>query len=138
SHPCAVCGGHAGQRRHRGQRCHGYLTQDGVVAFCARVHSDKQAGDLFRHFTFGPCSCGVTHSPWEDAPLGLRECRQRMNGSGKPNGSGPKPWTVRDTDAEMVHRYEDPETGTLLFELVRFVPEARERLGAKTMPRHEI
>src|SRR5690606_23207506 len=84
----------------------------------------------------GPCDCGAQHNAWSDAPPHLRERRERLSGA-KANGAAAKPWNIPDAEVEMLHRYEHPESGELLFEVVRFAPEARERLGAKTMPRHQ-
>jgi hypothetical protein len=65
--PCPICEGHAGLRPHRGERCAGYLSDDGNYAFCQREHL---AGDLppqdttpvtYRHYLAGPCHCGDDH-----------------------------------------------------------------------------
>jgi hypothetical protein len=144
---CPICGHHAGERRGTGTRCSGYETEDRAVAFCQRVASGKQTADgLHRHWMYGPCDCGTTHAPWDDASPELRAKREKAkakaNGSARPNGAcTPKPpaaWTVPDEHVETFHPYEDPASGALLFELARFLREHRERYGAKAKPRHRI
>lgn len=135
-------------RRGAGVRCHGYVSDDGAAAYCARIESGKQAGDVWRHWLYGACDCGATHGRREDAPPEIRERREQR----KPNGAAgrsrpagerppkpPAPWTVPAEHVEMIHRYEDPECGALLFEVARIRREYRDRHdGARTLPRYEI
>ena len=67
SHPCPVCGGHAGLVRGRGIRCAGFTLD--AVSYCTR---DELAGGLpldgslsppgYKHWLRGDCRCGVAHA----------------------------------------------------------------------------
>lgn len=48
------------------------------------------------------------------------------------------PWNVPQEHVEAFHPYDNPETGELLFEVVRFIESDRPRYGAKAKPRHRI
>jgi hypothetical protein len=68
SNPCPICGGYDTQERGKGKRCHGFLSDDGDYAHCAR---DQYAGGLplepksntYAHWLVGNCRCGVSHNP---------------------------------------------------------------------------
>jgi hypothetical protein len=66
SRPCPVCGGHDRLPRGNGERCYGFLAEDGMWAHCTR---DEHAGGLeqnpesgtYAHKLMGDCHCGVRH-----------------------------------------------------------------------------
>jgi putative DNA primase/helicase len=66
SRPCPVCGGHYQLPRGNGERCYGFLAEDGVWAHCTR---DEHAGGLeqnpesgtYAHRLKEGCRCGVRH-----------------------------------------------------------------------------
>ena len=66
SRPCPICGGHDHTARHQQIRCFGFLTEDGVWAFCTR---EEHAGGLqfidqvngYRHTLVEDCACGAVH-----------------------------------------------------------------------------
>lgn len=72
--PCPVCEGSESDRRGRGERCHGFTSDDGKYAYCSREEYagdlDQPAGPLhtYRHYLQGPCRCGVDHSSGAPAP----------------------------------------------------------------------
>lgn len=48
--PCPICGGWESAPRGQGVRCHGYLTDSGITALCARVESDRgESAGLWIH-----------------------------------------------------------------------------------------
>lgn len=63
---CPVCGGHDGQPRGKGIRCHGFASSDGRWAHCSR---EERAGALpveegsrtYAHVLSGQCRCGIEH-----------------------------------------------------------------------------
>lgn len=65
---CPICEGGDHDKRGRGERCAGYLSDDGRYAFCTR---EQYAGNLqldertspasYRHRLDGTCNCGVEH-----------------------------------------------------------------------------
>jgi hypothetical protein len=72
--PCPVCAGCESDKRGRGERCTGFLSDDGHYAHCTR---EEYAGDIrptnarpptYAHRLDGPCRCGETHGA---APLHL-------------------------------------------------------------------
>lgn len=96
--PCPICGGTDGDPRGKGRRCHGFLSDDGTYAHCARdehAHGlPAEKGGTYAHKIGGPCRCGVTHS---DEP--------------------------RDWDGiDAAYDYRD-EHGALLFQVVRKYPK---------------
>jgi putative DNA primase/helicase len=66
--PCPVCGGHDQLPRGNGERCYGFLSEDGLWAHCTR---DEHAGGLgqnpesgtYAHKLMGDCRCGFRHDP---------------------------------------------------------------------------
>ena len=94
-HPCPVCGGHPGLPQGEGSRCYGFISEDGLYAYCTR---EEHAGDLNRngnsntyaHYLKGDCQCGEVHGvgPAQARPL--------------PGGSHGAP---------SVHSYRHPELG---------------------------
>src|SRR2546425_2635262 len=67
SSPCPICAGYANLIRDRGERCHGFLSDDRKYAHCSR---QEHAGSLvidsgsgtYAHFLFGQCRCGARHN----------------------------------------------------------------------------
>jgi hypothetical protein len=66
AHPCPICGGYDRLPRGTGERCYGFLSDDGRFAHCTR---EEFAGELtrnptsrtFAHRLDGPCECGHVH-----------------------------------------------------------------------------
>src|SRR5215204_1980269 len=66
SNPCPVCGGYDQAERGSGERCHGWLSEDGRYVHCSR---EEHAGSLeantssgtYTHYLGGQCKCGKTH-----------------------------------------------------------------------------
>ncbi len=70
-HPCPVCGGHPRLPRGVGERCFGFLSEDGAYAHCTREDlagglAPDPDGASFSHYLKGPCRCGKMHG---DPPL---------------------------------------------------------------------
>lgn len=68
THPCPICSGWKEKPRHIGERCAGYLSEGGDVAFCTR---EEHAGTLELQTHLNPpayahalngCTCGVAHA----------------------------------------------------------------------------
>ena len=100
--PCPICAGFDDAPRSKGVRCFGFLSDDGEIAHCTR---EDHAGALERHpesETYahklaGDCRCGVQHGP---AGLGENSTNR----------------------IAATYDYTD-ETGSLLFQVVRFSPK---------------
>ena len=66
-HPCPICGGHQATPPGRGERCWGYASDDGAVAFCTRSEFSGplqplvNAGGAYAHRLAGDCTCGRVH-----------------------------------------------------------------------------
>lgn len=81
-HPCPICGGHQAISRGHGERCWGYVSDDGAIAFCTRSELSGElqpllnAGGAYAHRMEGDCRCGRVHG---SAPLAVtpRVARQR-------------------------------------------------------------
>ena len=66
SNPCPVCGGYDQAERGSGERCHGWISEDGRYVHCSR---EEHAGSLeantssgtYTHYLGGQCKCGKTH-----------------------------------------------------------------------------
>jgi hypothetical protein len=90
---CPICGGQEGNRRGQGERCFGFLSEDGQWAHCTRpehaglspLNASTQA---YQHRLKGPCPCGKEHSAAD----------------------------------EIIYQYRGP-SGALLFEVVRYPPK---------------
>jgi putative DNA primase/helicase len=105
--PCPICGGHDRMPRGNGERCYGFLSEDGRWAHCTRV---EYAGGLeynsnsstYPHKVTGDCRCGVQHGH-EQREIG-RNASCRIG-------------TIVRT-----HPYRDARR-KLLYEVVRFDPK---------------
>jgi len=102
--PCPVCGGYDEAPRGHGQRCYGFLADDGRYAHCTR---EEYAAGLplepesptYAHRLVGDCRCGVRPDPRAPQPSGQAERR-------------------------IVARYPyRDEQGRLLYEVVRYEPK---------------
>lgn len=68
AHPCPICRGADGDKRGQGQRCIGFISDDGQWAHCSR---EEKAGSIkfndksqcYPHKLHGPCNCGAEHGP---------------------------------------------------------------------------
>ena len=82
---CPICGGHAGIKQGIGERCAGYLSDDGEYVYCTRP---ELAGELelnestqppaFCHKLYGPCNCGKEHNPARESSNGHRPQQARQ------------------------------------------------------------
>jgi Virulence-associated protein E len=107
SSPCPICNGYDEAPRGTGQRCYGYLSDDGRFAHCVR---DEHAGRLtkhpdsntYAHTLVGNCACGVRHDPTTEA--------------------SPRPQRQGNRRQIAVYHYVDAQ-GTLLYDVVRFWPK---------------
>ena len=104
---CPICRGYPELPRGKGERCTGFLTSDGAVAFCSREEKSgaltlDQTADppAYAHRLSGPCKCGVTHNEAPSAPKRAR--KQATLGT-----------------IVCTYPYHD-ESGILLFEVVRY------------------
>jgi hypothetical protein len=66
AHPCPVCHGWESQQRGEGERCHGFLSDDGNYAHCAREQfagrlSINTESSTYPHLLEGDCKCGHRH-----------------------------------------------------------------------------
>ena len=94
SNPCPICGGHERQKRGTGQRCNGFLSDDGLYAHCSR---EEYAGairltrgsETYAHRMRGPCNCGEQHG---EAVL----IQRKPDRVSKRTGPGGQPITYRD------------------------------------------
>lgn len=64
--PCPVCNGYQTLAQGRGERCYGFSSDDGLIAFCTRPehagNAPHSAGaNAWRHQLRGECGCGLTH-----------------------------------------------------------------------------
>lgn len=63
--PCPICGGYDRMPRGRGQRCYGFLSDDGRWANCTRAEYagglPMQTSDTYSHLLDGECRCGDMH-----------------------------------------------------------------------------
>jgi putative DNA primase/helicase len=107
SRPCPICGGHPRLQRGNGERCYGFLSEDGVWAHCTR---EEHAGGLeqnpesgtYAHRLVGSCRCEV----WHD--------------TGPADANGHVPRRAR----KIVDTYDYCNAdGKLLYEVVRFKPK---------------
>ncbi|HUT62166.1 MAG TPA: AAA family ATPase [Phycisphaerae bacterium] len=94
--PCPICGGYDEAARGKGERCWGFLSEDGEYAHCTREDVAGEApfnqeSQTYSHRLEGDCACGKQHGP----PSGEREQPSQV-------------WDYRDED------------GKLLFQVCRF------------------
>ena len=64
--PCPICGGHDSKQRKKGERCTGFLSDDGAWAHCSREESAgsieiSNGSETYGHRMHGPCKCGTQH-----------------------------------------------------------------------------
>ena len=108
--PCPVCGSHSAAPKSTGERCWGFLSDDGNFAHCTR---GDIAGNLplnersqtYPHRLNGSCPCGQVH---------------RLAGQGASFGASQD--TFRTRKIVATYDYVD-EQGVLLFQSVRYVPK---------------
>ena len=104
AHPCPVCNGFDGAPRGHGERCFGFLSDDGEYAHCSREELSgglhfEQNSETFAHRLTDACRCGTTHDP------------------------SPAPVKASKRTIETIHDYVD-EHGVLSFQVVRYRPKA--------------
>jgi putative DNA primase/helicase len=66
--PCPICQGYEQAPRGHGQRCYGFLSDDGTYAHCTREEhaghlKPDRNGSTFAHRLVGDCRCGTRHDP---------------------------------------------------------------------------
>lgn len=101
---CPICGGSDDARRGNGERCHGYLSDDGKWAHCTREdHAGRTAfnpvSQTYPHCLKGKCPCGTEHGPADAEPRRKRKAKPRI--------------------LDAVYDYVDPDS-KLLYQCVRF------------------
>ncbi|MDP6526626.1 MAG: DUF927 domain-containing protein, partial [Kiritimatiellia bacterium] len=105
--PCPICGGYHKQQRHQGQRCYGFLSDEGKWAHCTREElaggiAMKDGSQTYAHRLTGDCRCGQRHDNRPPSP---------KRGSKRPS-------------RRIVATYDyTDEDGTLLFQTVRYDPK---------------
>ena len=105
--PCPVCGGYDKQQRNQGQRCYGFLSDDGKRALCTREElaggiAMKDGSQTYAHRLTGDCRCGQRHDNRPPSP---------KRGSKRPS-------------RRIVATYDyTDEDGTILFQTVRYDPK---------------
>jgi putative DNA primase/helicase len=107
SRPCPVCGGHERLPRTNGERCYGFLSEDGLLAYCTREEyagrlEKNPESDTYAHKLMGDCRCGVRHDP----------------GPAETNGHAPR----RKTKIVETYDYRSAEDN-VVFQVVRFDPK---------------
>lgn len=100
---CPICGGTDDARRGNGERCFGFLADDGKFCHCTREdHAGRTAfnpvSQTYPHLLKGKCPCGVEHAPADPKPK--RTARPKMI-------------------LDAVYGYED-EAGAVLYQCVRY------------------
>lgn len=112
--PCPICGGGGDDRRGRGIRCSGYLSEDEEWAFCTR---EEYAGQLrpnertspatYRHRLHGRCGCGDEHNAAEGPTRPAPEHAQWM----RPKAEAPpaQTRTHRTVRPERIHVYHNAD-----------------------------
>ena len=105
--PCPVCGGHDRMPHGNGERCYGFLSEDGLWAHCTReelargLEQNAESG-TYAHKLMGDCRCGVRHDP----------------GPADANGHAPRPMS------KIVETYDYRSAeGNAVFQLVRYDPK---------------
>lgn len=111
---CPICGGHAGLKSGRGERCAGYLSDDGEYAYCDRP---EFAGNLelnentqpatFRHKLYGLCNCGKEHNP----------------ARASSNGHTPRSFKSKEGRRIVAEYSYQAEHGRLAYQTVRYEPK---------------
>jgi hypothetical protein len=105
--PCPICHGYEELPRGHGNRCFGFLSDDGVYAHCTRAEhagslKPDRNGDSWPHRLVGDCNCGVHHDP-------------QTNGRSSRNGYAPR-------QIAATYGYVD-EQGQELYQVVRYRPK---------------
>jgi 5S rRNA maturation endonuclease (ribonuclease M5)/archaellum biogenesis ATPase FlaH len=119
--PCPICGGNPMMERGKQQRCIGYLSNDGEIAFCSR---EEQAGSLtknpntecYAHRLKKQCGCGTQHgfSFSKGMPM---PTTTRTAPPNKLTASKSYPSKIVAT-----YNYQDRE-GTVLYRVLRYEPK---------------
>lgn len=112
SSACPICGGWDSMHRGAGQRCGGFLSDDGKYAHCTR--EDRSGGiqmdgaQTFSHYLNGQCKCGVTHQAQ------VIDSKQS--------------WKLT-----AIYPYSD-EKNTLLYEVLRYISPSGEKTFKQRRP----
>lgn len=66
-HPCRLCNGYETMPRGRGERCAGFISEDGEWEHCERVEGvpldERTTPPTYAHKLYGRCPCGTEHNP---------------------------------------------------------------------------
>lgn len=111
-HACPVCGGWDNQRRHRGERCWGFLLSDGTAAVCMRTQSDRELeGGWLHRLVESPRRQEDAEQVYdyrdETGALLYQVCRRRSPKGfvqRRPNGKGGWIWKLDSPDGSTVRR----------------------------------
>jgi flagellin-specific chaperone FliS len=116
---CPICEGHAGLKQGKGERCAGYMSDDGEYVYCTREEfagtlerNEKTQPAAFCHKMHGPCNCGTQHGP------DLKIVPPPSKGAAKSR-SAPDVFLYDDSRATARYPFYD-EKGALLYTTVRF------------------
>jgi len=133
SNPCPICTGHKSMPHGNGERCYGYISDDGQFVHCTR---EQYAGNLsqhensgtFAHRWHGKCGCGITHNPDNISYLELRPLEIGNNGNTNGNNT-----TVTDKPKPQPIKYYDfvDLDGAIRHQTIRYEPkDFRQRVPA--------
>jgi hypothetical protein len=89
NHPCPICNGHPALNRNAGERCYGFVSNDGTFAHCTRAEFASQltvhsGSNTYVHRLGATCNCGSDHRSFAES--GLRSILKPM---GQPRSSPP-------------------------------------------------
>ncbi len=88
NHPCPICGGNQMERPGLGQRCWGFISEDGKSATCEREEYGGKAWDWgYWHRLYSTCACGVSHNGWSPTPAMITK-RESVTKKAKPEKAG--------------------------------------------------
>ena len=109
SNPCPICGGHNQKKKGIGERCWGFVSDDGKWCHCTRgeaagpIELNHKSGG-YPHRLHGPCKCGVQHGP--DLP-GTDYPRPPKSRQRKRDQVIPKPKPRPEVPEDVSEVYED-------------------------------
>lgn len=106
---CPICGGHSGQHRGVGTRCHGYLSDDGRFAHCTREEfadgvKFNSESKTFAHLLDGTCNCGRRHGGSAAPPSGSAANPRLLSDEQFANCTRPYPCDYTDAQGNILYR----------------------------------
>jgi hypothetical protein len=80
---CPICHGSDDERRGSGERCYGFLSDDGQWAHCTRedhagLATVRGGSGTYAHLLKGKCPCGTEHAPADPRPKRSKTGRGRI------------------------------------------------------------